>query len=102
MNADGLIVGAITFLLIGLFHVIVVKTEYYFSKRAWPAFLIAGCVCLAASAVVASTVCRYLLAVLGFTWLWSIKELFEQEERVQKGWFPANPNRSKAPEKPER
>ena len=36
-----------------------------------------------------------VVAVLGVTCLWSIKELFEQEERVKKGWFPANPKRKK-------
>jgi len=25
--------------------------------------------------------------------LWSILELFEQEERVKKGWFPKNPKK---------
>jgi len=25
--------------------------------------------------------------------LWSIHELFEQEKRVERGWFPKNPNR---------
>ena len=32
-----------------------------------------------------------LLGVLGCSCLWSIQELFEQEKRVEKGWFPANP-----------
>ena len=27
------------------------------------------------------------------TCIWSIKELFEQEERVKKGWFPENPKK---------
>jgi len=36
-----------------------------------------------------------LLGVLGCTFLWSIQELYEQEERVRKGWFPENPNRQK-------
>ena len=29
----------------------------------------------------------------GCSCLWSIKELFEQRERVRKGWFPENPKR---------
>jgi len=33
------------------------------------------------------------LAVLGFSLLWSIKELSEQKDRVEKGWFPKNPKR---------
>lgn len=35
------------------------------------------------------------LGVLGCTFLWSIQELYEQEERVKKGWFPENSNRQK-------
>lgn len=93
MNISGLLVGAIIFLLFGLFHILVVKAEYYCSKRVWPLFLIAGVLCLLASAAVKDSALSCLLAVLGFTWLWSIRELFEQEERVQKGWFPRNPNR---------
>ena len=34
-----------------------------------------------------------MVSILGFTCLWSIKELFEQEKRVQKGWFAKNPKR---------
>jgi hypothetical protein len=34
-----------------------------------------------------------LLGVLGCSSFWTIKELFEQRERVAKGWFPANPKR---------
>ncbi|WP_423893355.1 DUF4491 family protein, partial [Filifactor alocis] len=30
---------------------------------------------------------------LGFCLFWSIKELFEQEKRVQKGWYPKNPKK---------
>ncbi len=34
-----------------------------------------------------------LLSIAGFCARWSIKELFEQEKRVQKGWFAKNLNR---------
>ena len=34
-----------------------------------------------------------VLGVLGASSLRSIKELYEQENRVKKGWFPANPRR---------
>jgi len=34
-----------------------------------------------------------ILATLGFSLLWSIHELFQQRKRVEKGWFPKNPNR---------
>lgn len=32
-------------------------------------------------------------SIAGFCAQWSIKELVEQEKRLQKGWFAKNPNR---------
>ena len=34
-----------------------------------------------------------LLGVTAFSSFWSILEIFEQQERVRKGWFPRNPKR---------
>ena len=56
-------------------------------------FLAAGLVLLAVSLMIPDTAFGSIAAVLGVTCLWSIKELFEQEKRVEKGWFPANPKR---------
>lgn len=94
MHWEGVLIGAGTFLLIGVFHPIVVKCEYYFGKRIWPLFLICGlCSCVGA-VFVGNVVISSLLAVLGFTMFWSIGELRHQEKRVAKGWFPANPKRA--------
>lgn len=95
MYLSGIIIGAISFLSIGVFHPIVIKAEYYFSKSCWPWFLVAGVVLLAASLMVANVLVSSALAVIGMSSWWSILELFEQEKRVEKGWFPANPNRKK-------
>lgn len=38
MYIKGLLVGLSVFLLIGVFHVIVVKAEYYLTKNVWPFF----------------------------------------------------------------
>ena len=43
MNFEGIIVGLATFLIIGIFHPIVIKAEYHFGTRCWWAFLLAGC-----------------------------------------------------------
>ena len=93
MNYSGLILGVATFLLIGVFHVIVVKGEYYFSKKIWPLFLAAGIASLFISLFISSSIISSLIAVFGISCLWSIRELFEQEDRVKKGWFPKNPKR---------
>ena len=93
LNPQGIIIGFITFLLIGMFHVVVIKAEYYFSKSCWPVFLVLGIALAALSLFVQNVVLSGALAVLGITCLWSILELFEQEKRVKKGWFPENPKR---------
>ena len=35
-----------------------------------------------------------LLGVFAFSSFWTVKEVFEQQERVLKGWFPMNPRRA--------
>lgn len=89
----GLIIGAATFLIIGMFHPLVIKGEYYFGVRIWWVFLLLGLLGIAGSLLVANEVISILLGVFAFSSLWGIGEVFEQRKRVQKGWFPANPKR---------
>lgn len=93
MNIQGVLIGLIVFLIIGGFHPIVIKGEYYFGKGIWPIFLIVGIVFLVVSIFTKNQMGSAVLGVIGFSCLWSIIELFEQEERVKKGWFPENPKR---------
>lgn len=95
MNWNGIIIGIASFLCIGVFHPIVIKTEYHFSKKVWPVFLIAGIILCAISIFVESDVISAVVAVAAFSCWWSILELYEQEKRVERGWFPKNPNRGK-------
>ena len=85
---DGIIIGCISFALIGLVHPIVIWSEYHFSSRCWPAFLLAGLALLAGSVLVRQTIPSAALGVAGMSCLWSILELKEQEKRVARGWFP--------------
>lgn len=94
-NLLGLVIGLCTFLIIGLFHPIVIKSEYYFGVKCWWVFLVAGILFIAASIYVNEVLYSALLGVTGFSSFWSILEVFEQRERVRKGWFPKNPNRLK-------
>lgn len=89
----GLAIGICTFLIIGVFHPVVVKAEYYWGTRCWWAFLLLGVAGVAASVYVSDLFWSSLLGVFAFSSFWSIKEVFEQEERVRKGWFPKNPRR---------
>ena len=88
MNFEGPLIGLATFLIIGVFHPIVIKTEYYFGTRPWWIFLLLGLGCIAGALFVERTLASALLGVTGFSSLWTILELFEQKERVKKGWFP--------------
>lgn len=87
-NYSGLLIGLATFLIIGLFHPLVIKGEYYFGVKCWCAFLICGIVGTVLSLVVANQIISILLGVFAFSCFWSIKEVFDQRKRVEKGWFP--------------
>lgn len=91
LNFSGLLIGLGVFVIIGVLHPVVIKVEYHFGKKAWPIFLLLGLIACAASIFIGHRVISILMAVLGFSFFWTIRELFEQEERVEKGWFPRNP-----------
>ena len=93
MNFTGLIIAVTTFLVIGLFHPIVIKSEYHFGTRCWWVFALAGIAFIAVSLAVRNDILSSVLGVVGCSCLWSIHELFQQRERVRKGWFPMNPKR---------
>ena len=92
-SLTGLAIGLCTFLIIGLCHPLVIKGEYYFGVKCWWAFLAGGLVCLSGALSVENVFWQSLLGVGAFSLFWSIKEIFEQRQRVEKGWFPRNPNR---------
>ena len=83
-HLQGLVIGVCTFLIIGLFHPVVIKAEYYWGTRCWWIFLLLGLGGIAASLWLENVMLSSL----------TIKELFDQEKRVQKGWFPKNPRRT--------
>ncbi len=93
MNWQGILIGISAFLIIGIFHPIVIKGEYYFSKKIWPVFLVVGLISISATLFIENVLLAAVVGIFGFSSLWSIHEIFEQEQRVRKGWFPANPKR---------
>ena len=93
LHFSGLLIGISTFLIIGLCHPIVLKAEYYWGTRCWWIFLLLGIAGTVASIFVADILYSSLLGVFAFSSFWTIKEVFDQEKRVKKGWFPKNPKR---------
>lgn len=94
-NLTGLAIGVATFLIIGLFHPLVIKGEYHFGVGCWWVFLVMGLLSIVGSVMVQDLFFSTLLAVWGASSLWSIGELFHQRKRVERGWFPANPKRQR-------
>ncbi len=93
LNFSGIIIGVATFLIIGLFHPLVIKAEYYIGVKSWWLFLLLGVISVVASLLVVNLTLSILLGVVAFSSFWSIGEVFEQKKRVEKGWFPANPKK---------
>lgn len=95
MNFAGIAVGLATFLIIGVFHPIVIKAEYYFGTKCWWVFLVAGILFCVLSIVVEGIIASTILGVTAFSSFWSILELVHQKKRVEKGWFPEGPGHCK-------
>jgi len=93
LNFIGLVLGFMMILLTGLGHIFIIKGEYYFSTKLWPLFLILGLLFITASLFVNNALLSGILGIIGFIFLWSIYELFQQKERIRRGWFPKNPNK---------
>ncbi len=100
MTFTGALIGLTTFIIIGAFHPIVIKTEYYCGTKLWWIFLMVGIGCIVGALFVTHTLLSAVLGVTGFSALWSIIEIFDQQKRVDKGWFPAGPgHKRKNPKK---
>jgi len=95
MNFNGLLVGLATFLVIGCFHPLVIKAEYYLGVKSWWIFALAGVAFAVLSMLVADIVVSTVFGVIAFSSFWSILELVHQRERVRKGWFPEGPGHRK-------
>ena len=62
MYFTGITIAVLTFLTIGIWHPIVIKTEYYWGTRPWIIYLIIGLSCIVAALFIANV---YLSAFLG-------------------------------------
>lgn len=92
-NLMGLLLGLVTFLIIGLFHPLVIKGEYHFGVKCWWCFLILGIITLCLSVMTSNFFLSSIFGVISFSSFWSILEVFEQRKRVERGWFPKKEKR---------
>ena len=49
MYFTGIIIAVATFLTIGIWHPVVIKTEYYWGTRPWIVYLVIGVACIVGS-----------------------------------------------------
>ena len=66
-HLTGLAIGICTFLIIGMYHPIVIKSEYYWGTKCWWMFLLAGIVGLVGALWVDSLFISALLGVFSFS-----------------------------------
>ena len=91
-HLSGIIIGLIAFLIIGLFHPLVIKGEYYFGVKCWRVFLLLGISGIVAAVLLQNVIVSASCGIFAFSSFWSIGELFQQKKRVEKGWFPKKKN----------
>ena len=87
-NLTGIIIGLVTFVIIGVFHPLVIKGEYYFGLKCRWVFLLMGVGGVTAALLLSNVIVSSVCGVFAFSSFWSIGELFQQRKRVEKGWFP--------------
>jgi hypothetical protein len=95
-HLTGIFIGLITFLIIGIFHPLVIKGEYYFGVRCWWVFLLLGIGGMIAALLLPHIIASSACGVFAFSCFWSIGEIFEQRRRVARGWFPKRKKKQKA------
>ena len=93
MNFNGILVGAAVFLCIGICHPLVIKMEYHWGRQSWWIWLAAGLAFCTLSLFVRNDTLSIIIGGFAFCCLWGIGEMFMQEKRVLRGWFPENPRR---------
>jgi hypothetical protein len=89
---SGIILGLTSFLIIGLFHPLIIFVEYHFGTKPWPVFFIVGILLCGFSLFIENTILNVTFGLIAFCSFWSIKELFQQKKRVERGWFPKKQN----------
>lgn len=97
MNLFGLLIGIITFFIIGLGFVWVIRGERYFGYLWWPYVMVLGGLVVLGSLFIRSDWGSALLGALGASFIWGSTELKEQAIRAELGWFPFNDKKIQPP-----
>jgi hypothetical protein len=93
MNFTGLILGIVMIVVIGLGFLWVIKLEYFVGAQVWPLVLAIGVMLAVATLWIKPFWVSAVVGIVAGSIVWGATELPDQEERVRRGLFPANPKR---------
>ncbi|KAA0273012.1 MAG: DUF4491 family protein [Chloroflexi bacterium] len=91
MNSFGILIGLVTFTIIGLGFPLVIRGERAFGYIAWPYMMGIGFLIIFESLFIRNDWACVIAAVIGATFVWGSTELKEQAVRAELGWFPFTP-----------
>lgn len=94
INLTGLGLGLFMLFAIGFGFFWVIKLEYMLGAGIWKAVLASGILICLASLFIPQFWASAIVGILGGSVVWGATELPGQADRVRRGLFPANPNRS--------
>jgi hypothetical protein len=97
MNFFGIFIGLITFLIIGLGFVWVIRGERYFGYLWWPYVMGFGGLVVLGSFFFRSDWASAILGAFGASLIWGSTELKEQAIRAELGWFSFNGKKNDPP-----
>jgi hypothetical protein len=93
MNTTGIFLGLFTTVAIGLGFVWVIKLEYRVGAHVAKAVAALGITAVVASLFIHDFTLSAIVGIIGATIVWGATELPDQEDRVARGLFPANPRK---------
>ena len=97
MNFFGFLVGLITFIVIGLGFVWVIRGERYLGYLWWPYFMALGIFLFIVSFFIQNNWGSVITGVIGGSFIWGSTEFKEQAIRAELGWFPFNGKKIQPP-----
>ena len=93
MNLTGLYLGIYMLFMIGVGFWWVIKLEFLVGAHIWKGVLALGLILTLVSLFLPNFWASALVGIFGGSVVWGATELPDQEERVKRGIFPANPKR---------
>lgn len=93
MNFTGILLGLFVALIIGGGFMWVIKLEYYVGAHVAKSVAAFGALVILASLFMPNFATSAIVGVLGGSLIWGATELPDQQERVERGMFPANPKK---------